>query len=110
MSIIIYYYKSKILPMGEKDLKRNLTCLYRAKYNEISIGHSHVEKYVSYKKGIKNTNIMSPGSHISFRCIASYGGKFLKDILTHLYSSRCKEINICHLDVQNYIFCKKWHK
>ena len=34
-----------------------------------------------------------------FRCIASYGGKILKCILTYLDCTKNNEINICHLDV-----------
>ena len=34
---------------GGGCLKRILTYLYRAKYNEIHIGHSYIQKYVSYK-------------------------------------------------------------
>ena len=51
---------------------------------------------------------LSAHSHtIVFRYIASYGGNFLKRILTHLYSTKYNEINICHIDVQNHTSYKK---
>ena len=34
----------------EKCLKRILTYLYCSKYNEIDIGHLHIQKHASYKK------------------------------------------------------------
>ena len=36
--------------MEEKCLKRILTYLDCTKYNEINIGHLHIQKHVSYKK------------------------------------------------------------
>ena len=50
-------------------------------------------------------------AHIKvFRCIASYGEKFLKSILMYLYSTKCNEINVCHLDIQKHVSYEKWFK
>ena len=48
-------------PMGKKYLKHilyiaHVTHLYCTKYNEIYIGHSCIQKQVSYKKWCKSTN------------------------------------------------------
>ena len=61
------------------------------------------------KNGIKSANIMSTGLHKSFPVHCMLRGKFLKLILTYLYYTNNKEINTCHLVVQNHIFCKKWY-
>ena len=98
--------------MREKCLKRILTHLGYTKCNEINISHLHIQKHISYKKiDAKSTNIMCTGSHKSFpmHCILR-GGKFLKRILTYLYSTKYNEINVCHLDVQNHTSYKIWYK
>ena len=53
------------------------------------------------KNDVKRTNIMCTGSHKSFPTHSILRGKFLKRILTYLYSIKDNEINICHLDVKD---------
>ena len=39
--------------MGRGELKRILTYLDNTTYNEINIGHYHIQKHISYKNDIK---------------------------------------------------------
>ena len=45
-----------------------------------------------------------------FPYITSHGGKFLKLILTYLYSIKYNEINVYYLNVQNHTSYKKLYK
>ena len=56
------------------------------------------------KKDLKATSILNTDPYKIFR---SYGEKCLIRILTYLYWTKFKEINICHLDVYNNVFSKK---
>ena len=87
-------------PIRKNCLKRVLTCLDCTKYNEIKIGQSHVQKYVSNKKWYKKCKYCKSWNK-SFKLHSTYREEFLKSILTYLYSTKYNEINICHLDVQN---------
>ena len=40
----------------------------------------------------------------------SYGGKYLKHILTYLFCIKYNEINMCHLDIHKNVIDKKWQK
>ena len=55
-------------------------------------------------------NVLYTGSHKFFRYITTYEGKFLKHILTYLYSTKYNEIHICHLDVQTHFSYTESHK
>ena len=55
-------FSDTLQPMGEKCLKCILTYLDSTKYNEINIGHSHIQNHLSYKNDIKRTNIMCTDS------------------------------------------------
>ena len=55
--------------MGKKCLKHILTYFYCTKYNEINIGHPHIQKDVSYKKLYKSTNFIDSHKSFLIHCI-----------------------------------------
>ena len=69
---------------------------------------THTKACFLWKNGLKSTNILCIGSHKSFPIQASYRGKFLKLILTYLYSIKYNETNIYYLGVQKHISYKNW--
>ena len=70
---------------GKKILKRILTYLDCTKYNEINIGHSHIQKHVFYRKNdIKSANIKCTGSHKSFHIHYSLWGGIFKAYFSKL--------------------------
>ena len=83
-------------PMGEKYLKRIVKYLYCTKYNEINIGHSNIQKHVSYEKCYKKYKYFVYRLKQKLSDTLRPVGKLFK---TYLYFIKYNEIHMCQLDV-----------
>ena len=84
--------------MGGGCLKHILKYLYCTKYKKkLTYALKIHQNVFPIKNDTKSTQILSTSSQKVFLYISSYGGKFLKHILTYLYCTKCNEINMSFL-------------
>ena len=59
------------------------------------------------KNGMNSINILNTRSHKISNTLLPIEGEILKQISTYLNWAKYYEINICHSDVQKYVFHEK---
>ena len=81
--------------MRVKYLKHILTDLYCAKYNDITMRYSDIQKHICYKNSINNVSIFYICFHKRLTKV-----NVLKRILTHLNYNIDKKLKLYRLDMQ----------